>query len=126
MKSLPEHKKILMEGFTGTKEKFGLLDSIFRKILSPVINGIVSGLMPLITGFINIAVKAFISLLPTLVNDVLMPLINVTVKVITSVLTNKTLMSKIMGILNKLVMVAIDIGYKIISALSIPIIKLFF
>lgn len=126
LKSLPKHKKILMEGFTGTKEHFGFLEGLMKAILGPVIKGVVAGLMPLIVGFIKIAVKAFLAILPVLVNNVLLPLINVAVKVIVSVFGNKVLMSKIIGLINKLVMLAIDIGYKIITALSIPIIKLFF
>jgi len=79
LKSLPEHKKVLMESFAGTKENFGLLGKIFGAILNPVIKGIVGGLMPLITGFINIAVKAVVGILPTIVNDVLIPLVHTVV-----------------------------------------------
>lgn len=126
LKSLPESKRILMEGFTGKKEHFGLLDKIFSAILSPVIDGIVKGLMPLITSFISIAVKAFVSILPTIVNDVLIPLVNVTVKLITSIFGNSKLMDAIMGIIEKLVGVAMNVGWMIIKALSVPIITLFF
>lgn len=60
LKQLPEHKRILMESFTGNhKEHFSILNRIFSAILRPVIDGITKGLMPLITGFINIGVKAF-------------------------------------------------------------------
>lgn len=126
LKSLPEHKKVLMESFAGTKENFGLLGKIFGAILNPVIKGIVGGLMPLITGFINIAVKAVVGILPTIVNDVLIPLVHTVVQLLTSIFTNQGLIKALVEVIRKVIDLAIEIGFDIIKALSIPIITLFF
>lgn len=123
MKSLPKYKRTLIEGFVGKsgKEPF-ILKGIFSAILKPVIEG----LMPLVTGLIETAVKVFLDILPTLINQVFIPLLNTVIELVTKVLTNKQIMEAIINIIKKLINMAIDIGYKIIQALSIPIIKLFF
>lgn len=126
MKSLPEYKKIMMEGFSGTKENFGLIDGIFKSIFGPIINSIIKTLNPLITGLINVGVQTFLSVLPILVNKVLLPLVNVVIDLVKSVLANPKIMKAIIKIINTLIGIAIDIGYSIIKALSIPILQLFF
>jgi hypothetical protein len=113
LKSLPKYKKTLLEGFVGTngdvKEPF-IIGKIFSAILKPVING----LMPLVTGLIEVGIEVFLSLLPTLVNKVFIPLLNTVIELVTKVLTNPKIMEAIINIIKTLINLAIDIGYKII------------
>ena len=129
MKSLPEYKKIMMEGFAGSKdnkEGFYLIAGIFKAIFSPIIKIIIKTLMPLITSFIEIGINALVAALPMLINGVALPLINAIIDIVTNILANPQVMDAIMSIIKSLINIAIDVGYSIIKALSVPILQLFF
>lgn len=133
MNSLPEYKRILLEEFTNLsgEEGFrsrhhssggGVIGKIFSSILSPVIKG----MSAFIKELVKIATQTLTSLLPTLVNDVFIPTVNALVGLISGIFSNEALMTAIMNIIDKVITLSIEVGWKIIEAISQPIMKLFF
>lgn len=98
LNSLPSHKKILLEGYVGSKQNVKE-PFIIGKILNAVLKPIIAGLMPLVTKFIQIGVKALLTLLPIVVNQVFIPLVNTLIDLVTSILTDPKMMKAIINII---------------------------
>ena len=119
LKSLPEHKRILMEEFT--QENF-IVGGILKKLMEPVIKFA----MKIIQKVAMMAINLILKLLPMLIDSLFIPLVETLMEALIQILTNKKLIQTVVKFIKKMVDLTSKIGWELIKALSIPVVSLFF